>query len=138
MQRPTGIIIIAGLFLLAAIYLWAFAAIRLIAPNAISLTRASQLMFGLELAGPYMALLVGAGWALIGWGLSRLHNWARWAAMLVMVISVASLVPKISMAELGAPVLWYGLQLALRVAVGWYLAQAPAVVDAFAGKTSTL
>jgi hypothetical protein len=137
MQRPTGVTVIAGLFLLAAIYLWTFAAIRLVAPNAMSLTRASQFMFGLDLAGPYMALLVGVGWAVVGWGLFRLHNWARWAAMLVMVISVASLVPKISMAELGAPILWYGLQLALRVAVGWYLAQAPAVVDAFAGKQST-
>jgi hypothetical protein len=56
-------------------------------------------------------------------------------AMLVMVISVGSLVPRISMAELGVPVLWYGLQIALRVAVGWYLAQAPAVVDAFAAKS---
>jgi hypothetical protein len=134
MQRPTGIIVIAGLFLLAAIYLWTFAAVRLLAPNAISLTRASQLMYGLELAGPYMALIVGVGWALIGWGLFHLHNWARWAAMLVVVIGVASLVPKISMAELGVPVLWYGLQIALRVAVGWYLAQAPSVVDAFAAK----
>ena len=31
---------------------------------------------------------------------------------------------------------WYGLQIALRVAVGWYLAQAPAVIDASLGKTS--
>jgi hypothetical protein len=54
--------------------------------------------------------------------------------MLVMVVAVASLVPKISMAELGVPVLWYGFQIALRAAVAWYLAQAPAVVDAFAGR----
>jgi prolipoprotein diacylglyceryltransferase len=38
------------------------------------------------------------------------------------------------MAELGVPILWYGLQIALRVAIGWYLAQAPAVIDAFAAK----
>ncbi len=42
------------------------------------------------------------------------------------------------MAQLGAPIFWYGLQIALRVAVGWYLAQAPAVVDAFAGKQEKL
>jgi hypothetical protein len=66
--------------------------------------------------------------------LFRLHNWARWAAMLVMVVSVASLVPKISVAELGVPVLWYGLQIALRAAVAWYLAQAPAVIDVFVAK----
>ncbi len=95
-------------------------------------------MYELELAGPYMALLVGSAWALIAWGLFRLHNWARWAAMLVMIVGVAWLVPKISMAELGVPVLWYGLEIALRAAAAWYLAQAPAVIDAFAAKSSTV
>ena len=52
--------------------------------------------------------------------------------MLVMTVGIAWLVPKISMAELGVPVLWYGFQIALRAAVAWYLAQAPAVIDAFA------
>ncbi len=131
MQRPLGITIIAFLFAAAAIYLWIVGVTRLVAPNAISLMAGSRFMYGFELAGPYMILLFGVGYALIGWGIFRLHNWARWAAMAVMVVSVASLVPAISMAELGAPVLWYGLQIALRVAVGWYLAQAPAVVDSF-------
>jgi len=54
--------------------------------------------------------------------------------MVLIVISTASLIPKISIAELGVPILWYGLQIALRVAIGWYLAQAPAVIDAFAAK----
>ena len=122
------------LFVLAAVYLWGFGCVKLLWPNAVALTSASQLMYGLELAGPYMALLIGTGWALVGWGLLRLHNWARWAAMAVMVLGVAWLVPRISMAQLGVPILWYGLQIALRVAVGWYLAQAPAVVDAFVAK----
>ena len=134
MQRPAGVTGVSILFLLAAIYLWTFGAVKLIAPEAISLMSASPFMYGLELAGPYMALLVGSGYALIAGGLFRLHSWARWAAMLVIAIGVAALVPKISMAELGAPVLWYGLQIALRVAAAWYLAQAPAVIDAFAGK----
>jgi|SRR5579863_4092416 hypothetical protein len=134
MQRPAGVSAIAVIFLLAAVYLWTIGGVKLIAPEAISLMSGSQFMYGLELAGPYMALLVGAGWALVGWGLFRLHNWARWAAMLVTVVGVAALVPEISMAPLGIPIFWYGLQIALRVAVGWYLAQAPAVVDAFAGK----
>jgi hypothetical protein len=82
-----------------------------------------------------MAFLIGVGYALVALGLFRLHNWARWAAMLVMVIAVAWLVPKISMAELGGPVFWYGLQIALRAAAAWYLAQAPAVIDGFAPKS---
>ncbi len=134
MQRPAGVTIISALFFLAAIYLWNIGVVKLLAPEAISLMSGAQLMYGLELAGPYMAMLVGTGYALIGWGLFRLHHWARWAAMLVMVVAVAALVPKISMAELGVPVLWYGLQIALRAAVAWYLAQAPAVIDAFAAR----
>jgi len=134
MQRPAGVIAISALFFLAAIYLRTIGVVKLFAPNAVSLMAGRHFMYGLELAGPYMALLVGAAYALVGWGLFRLHNWARWAAMLVMVLGVASLVPRISMAELGVPILWYGLQIALRVAVGWDLAQAPAVVDAFAAK----
>ena len=138
MPRPAGLTVISALFFLAAIYLWTVGVVKLLAPEAISLMSGAQLMYGLELAGPYMAMLVGSGYALVGWGLFRLHNWARWAAMLVMVVAVASLVPKISMAELGVPVIWYGSQIVLRTAVAWYLAQAPAVVDAFAGKTPAL
>lgn len=137
-MRPAGVTGISALFGLAAIYLWTVGVVKLVAPDAISLMSGAPLMYGLELAGPYMALLVGAGWALVGWGLLRLYNWARWAAMLVMVVGIAWLVPKISMAELGVPVFWYGLQIALRAAAAWYLAQAPAVIDAFAGKSPTL
>jgi hypothetical protein len=136
MQRPAGVTVISLLFFAGAIYLWTIAVVKLLAPDAITLMSGAQLMFGLELAGPYMALLVGSGWALIAWGLFRLHNWARWAAMLVMIFGVAWLVPKISMAALGIPILWYGLQIALRAAAAWYLAQAPAVIDAFAAKSS--
>ena len=135
MQRPAGVTAIAALFGLAAIYLWTIGMVKLLAPNAISLMSGASLMYGLELAGPYMALLVGSGWALVGWGLFRLHNWARWAAMLVMTIGIAGLVPKISMAEIGVPILWSGLQIALRAAAAWYLAQAPAVIDSFARKS---
>jgi len=135
MQRPAGVTAVAALFLLAALYLWTIAAVKVLAPNAISLMSGAPLMYGLELAGPFMALLIGAGYALIGWGLFRLNNWARWAAMLVMTIGIGSLVPKISMAEIGVPILWYGLQIALRAAAAWYLAQSPAVVDSFTAKS---
>ena len=134
MQRPFGVTAIAVLFALAAAYLSAIVAILLISPGAISLMSAKYFLYGLEIAGPYMILLVGSCYAVIAWGLFRLRNWARWTAMLIIALSIAPLVPKISMAELGVPVLWYGLQIAVRVAAAWYLAQAPSVLDAFTAK----
>jgi hypothetical protein len=134
MQRPLGLTAIAALFVLPLAYLWVTAIALIIWPGSLSLITAGPVMFGLELAGPYMALLAGCGWGLIAWGLFRLHNWARWAAMLVMTLGIALLVPKISAAEIGVPLLWCGLQIALRAAAAWYLAQAPAVIDAFAAR----
>ena len=68
MQRPAGVTVIFALFFLAAIYLWTIGVVKLLAPEAVSLMSGAQLMYGLELAGPYMALLVGTGYALIGGG----------------------------------------------------------------------
>jgi hypothetical protein len=134
MQRPAVVTAISVFFFLAAIYLWTIGVVKLFSPNAISLMSASQLMYGLELAGPYMALLVGSGWALVGWGLFRLHNWARLATVVAMILGMAWLVPKISAAELGVPLLWEGLQIALRAAAAWYLAQSPAMIESFKSK----
>jgi hypothetical protein len=135
MQRPTGVTIIAIFFGAAGLYLWIVGAVQLLSPGTLSLMAGKQFMYGLELAGPFMALLIGAVYALIGWGLFRLQKWSRWAAMIVMAIGIGWLVPKISMAELGIPVFWYGFQIALRVALAWYLSQAPSVVDSFAAKS---
>ncbi len=134
MQHPKGVITIAALFAVAAIYLSTIAAILLISPGAISLMSAKYFLYGLELAGPYMILIGSAAYGIVAWGLFRLQNWARWSAMLIIALSLAPLVPKISMAEFVFPVLWYGLQIALRVAAAWYLAQAPSVLDAFTQK----
>jgi hypothetical protein len=134
MRHPKGVLAITVLFAIAAAYLWAIAAILLIAPGTISLMTGKYFAYGLEVAGPYMILLVGSCYAVIAWGLFRLHNWARWTAMLAIAFSIVPLVPKISTAELGLPIFWYGLQIALRVASGWYLAQAPSVLDAFTEK----
>ena len=132
MQRPTLITVISLLLIATAVYLWVLGATLLISPGTLSLVAGKRFMYGLELAGPYMILLFGTGYAIVGWGLFRLHNWARVVVILLMILGVAALVPRISMAPLGLPVFWYGLQIALRVALGWYLAQAPSVIDAFA------
>ena len=66
MQRPAGITVISALFSLAAIYLCTIGVVKLLAPDAISLMSGAQLMYGLELAGPYMATArrscICAGW----------------------------------------------------------------------------
>jgi hypothetical protein len=61
-----------------------------------------------KLARPFMMLLAGTGYAIVGWGLFGLHNWDRVVVMLLMILRVAALVPKISMVQLGVPI--YGLQ----------------------------
>ena len=134
MQRPVAVTIVSLLLCAAALYLWTVGTTLLIWPGTVSLMSANQLMHGLELAGPFMMLLFATGYALVGWGMFRLHNWARVIVILLIVIRVAALVPKISMAELGVPILWYGLQIALQVALAWYLTQAPSVMDAFTQK----
>ena len=134
MQRPKGAIAIATLFAVVAFYLCTIATVLLISPGALSLMSAKYFLYGLELAGPYMMLLGAALYGAVAWGLFRLQNWARWIAMLIIALSLAPLVPKISMAELGFPIFWYGLQIAVRVAAAWYLAQAPSVIDAFTAK----
>src|SRR5215471_10211697 len=96
MHRPKGVIAIAALFAVAAIYLSAIAAILLISPGTISLMAGKCFAYGLEIAGPYMILLVGSCYAVIAWGLFRLQNWARWLAMLVIAFSIVPLLPKIS------------------------------------------
>ena len=136
MPRPAGVTFISSLFFFASIFLWILALLRLLAPGSVSLMSGAPLMYGLELAGPYMALLVGSGYALVGWGLFRLQRWSRWAAMIFMAAGIGALVPVVSSAasELGWPVLWYGLQIAVRAAVVWYLAQSAAVLESFRKK----
>ena len=78
--RPIGVTAIAMLFFLSATYIAALGGIMLLAPGTVSMMLGAPLLFGLELAGPYMFLLLAAAGALIGWGLFRLSNLARRAA----------------------------------------------------------
>ena len=92
-----------------------------------------QFMYGLELAGPFMALLIGAVYALIGWGLFRLQKWARWAAMAVMASASDGSCRRSRWQNL---VFRCSVRIPDRSArcVAWYLSQAPSVVDSFAAK----
>jgi hypothetical protein len=124
---PTGVTAIALIFFLAAAYLAVIGAVMLAAPGALSMALGAPLLNGLELAGPYMFLLMAGVAALIGWGLLRLNHWARRAAIVVGIIGLIMLIPSVSAAaaDFRASLLWSGLGVILRVMIVWYLYQTP-------------
>jgi hypothetical protein len=69
MERPASVTVISALFFLVAGYLVAIGIIEFIAPGTISAGLGAPVTFGRELTGPQTALSVGAGWALVAWGL---------------------------------------------------------------------
>ena len=135
MERPASVTVIAALFFLVAGYLVAIGIIAFVAPGTLS-TLGTGVTYGRELTGPQAALSVGAGWALVGWGLYRLRNWARWCAILLMVIGVAGSVPAVSAAarDLTWRFFLYGFQIMVRVVIAWYLAASPELIEAFPRK----
>ncbi len=136
MERPASVTVIAALFFLVAVYLAAIGIIELVAPGTLSMTLGTGITYWRELTAPQTALSVGAGWALVGWGLYRLRNWARWCAILLMVIGIAGSVPAVSAAarDLTWRFWFYGVQIMLRVVITWYLAASPELIEAFARK----
>lgn len=96
------------------------------------MTVGAPLLFGLELAGPYMFLLMAAVAAAIAWGLLRRINLARHAAVLAAIAGIVMLVPPVS----GAVVMVQakslainGLAVIIRVVVAWYLSQGHVVEE---------
>src|SRR5580698_11355024 len=136
MERPASVTVITALFFLVATYLVAIGVIELMMPGTLSMTVGTGVTYGRELDGPRTALSVGAGWALVGWGLYRLRNWARWCAILLMVIGIAGSVPAVSAAarDLTWRFFFYGAQIMVRIVVAWLLVASPEVVEAFGRK----
>jgi len=139
MERPSGVSAIAAIFLAAAAYLLALGAVMAVRPGTVSMMLGSPLMGGLELAGPYMFLLLGALGTVVGWGLLRLWNWARRAATLIAIAGVALLIPAVSSAVADfrlIPLIEGAVGVMVRVVIAWYLYQGP-VAEAFrAGKSN--
>jgi hypothetical protein len=137
MERPVSVSVIATLFFLVAAYLATIGIVELVDPGTVLTGLGSPVTYGRELSGPQAALSVGAGWALVGWGLYRLRNWARWCAIVIMVIGVAGSVPAVSAAarDLTWRFFWYGLQIMVRIVIAWLLAASPEVIDAFVRKS---
>ena len=127
--RPTGVTAIAILFLLVAAYLSVIGGFMLVSPGSVSMSAGAPLLGGLELAGPFMFLLIATVAALIGWGLLRMNNWARRVAIVAALAGCVLLIPSVSAAavDLRLSLLWGGLGIMVRVMVVWYLWQTPIV-----------
>ena len=123
---PTGVRAVAALFALCGVYLAFAGIVLLLRPGLISMTVGAPLLFGLELAGPYMFLLVAAVAGAIAWGLVRRINLMRHAAVLAAVAGIVMLVPPISgaVAMVQARSLAIdGFAIIVRVMVAWYMSQ---------------
>jgi hypothetical protein len=136
MERPASATVIASLFFLVAAYLITIGVVEFITPGTLAMTRATGITYGRELNGPQTAISVGAGWALIGWGLYRLQNWARWCAIILMVLGVVGSVPAVSAAarDINWRFVWYGAQILVRIVIAWLLAASPELIEAFVRK----
>lgn len=130
-----GVIAVAAAFCLAGAYLCVLGLVMLAWPGAVSMALGAPLLNGLELAGPYMFLLIGGLGGGIGWGLWRRNNWARRLAIFAGLIGMAMMLPALSVAvtnfRLGLVAPCFGVL--VRMLIVWYLYQAP-VTEWFAGR----
>jgi hypothetical protein len=126
-RRLVGVTAVAIIFFTAAGYLILLGLLILAVPGAVSMTMGAPILNGLELAGPYMFLLVGAVGAAIGFGLLRLNNWARRVAILASLVGMVMLIPSVSAAavDFRPALFWNGLGVIVRMVVVWYLYQTP-------------
>jgi len=123
---PNGVRAIAALFALCAIYLGIAGGLMLFRPGTISMSAGAPLLFGLELAGPYMFLLMAAAGTGVAWGLVELNNIVRHAATLIAIAGIVMLVPSVSAATAMAQpkaLAFGGLGIIVRVIVAWYLSR---------------
>src|SRR5258708_9201929 len=67
-------------------------------PGAISMSAGAPLLFGLELAGPYMFLLMAVLGGGVAWGLLELNNIILHVAVLIAIAGIVMLVPPVSAA----------------------------------------
>lgn len=124
---PSGVRAIAAVFSLCALYLAIVGLLMLARPGLISMAAGAPLLFGLELAGPYMFLLIAVAAGGIARGLMRLNNIMRHAAILAACAGIVMLVPSVSGAVVAVQLkglAFGGLGIIIRVVVAWYLSQA--------------
>jgi hypothetical protein len=123
---PSGVRAIAALFALCGAYLGLAGLLMLARPGLLGMWVGDPLLFGLELAGPYMFLLTGAVAGTVAWGLVKRNNIMRHAAILIAIAGVVMLVPAVSAAAItvrAKALAFGGLGIIVRVMVAWFLSQ---------------
>lgn len=130
-EAPAGVRAIAALFAMCAIYLGIAGVAMMTRPGIVPMSSGAWLLFGLELAGPYMFLLMAGAGLAVAWGLVKLNNITRHVAMLIAIAGIVMLAPPVSdaVAQVNVKALMAGgLGIIVRAIVAWYLAQ---VADQF-------
>ena len=138
-SAPNGVRAIAALFALCAIYLGIVGGIILVRPGTVSITAGAPLLFGLELAGPYMFLLIAIVGGGVAWGLLELNNIVRHVAQLIAITGIVMLVPSVSDATVMVQpkaLAIGGLGIIVRVMVAWYLSRGD-IADQFKAPRTT-
>jgi len=123
---PIGLKAISVIFALCAIYLAIVGLLLLFLPGTISLTAGAPLLFGLELAGPYMFLLTALVGGAVAYGLVMLNNLTRHIATLIAIAGVVMLIPPVSAATVSVEpraLTEAGVGIIVRVIVAWYLSR---------------
>ena len=124
---PDGMRAIAALFALCGVYLAVAGLLMLARPGLLGMSVGAPLLFGLELAGPYMFLLTAAVGGGVAVGLLKRNNLVRHAAILIAIAGVVMLVPSVSAAAVmvqAKALALGGLGIIVRVMVAWYLSRA--------------
>ena len=88
--------------------------------------------------GPVLLVIASLLYALIGFGLLRLKNWARRLAIVVLAVGLYFLAPTISSAVMDLrflAIVSNGAQIIVRVVVLWYLLQEK-VAEEFLGTSN--
>jgi hypothetical protein len=137
---PDGVRAIAGLFALCGMYLGIAGGLMLVRPGAIAMSAGAPLLFGLELAGPYMFLLMAVVAGGVAWGLAHLNNIVRRAALLIAITGIVMLVPSVSAATVmvqSKALAFGGLGIIVRVIVAWYLSRRE-IADQFKAPPRTM
>ena len=113
------------IFLLSSLYLFILGLVRFVNPDAVSLSLGAPLLHGLQLAGPWMFLLAAGAGSIVGFGLLRLKNLARRAAIVIALAGMVMLIPKVSAAatDLSPQFFVSGSMIVVRMVIVWYLWQ---------------